>query len=61
MSPLYVNTLSPLWDGLAPLLRRAREVDIAVAYATVQGALLLQRPRQEDAPAATYRSGGRRG
>ncbi|MCU0659826.1 MAG: DEAD/DEAH box helicase family protein [Polyangiaceae bacterium] len=43
MSPLYVSTLSPLWDGLAPLLRRAREVDIAVAYATVQGALLLRR------------------
>jgi superfamily II DNA or RNA helicase/HKD family nuclease len=43
MSPLYVSTVSPLWDGLAPLLRRAREVDIAVAYATLQGAKLLHK------------------
>jgi superfamily II DNA or RNA helicase/HKD family nuclease len=42
MSPLYAGPLSPLWDGLAPLLRRAREVDVAVAYATVQGARLLR-------------------
>lgn len=53
MSPLYVSPLSPLWDGLAPLLKRAREVDIAVAYATVQGARLLkkslERPLQEGA------------
>jgi len=53
MSPLYVSTTSPLWDGLAPLLRRSREVDIAVAYATVQGARLLrkslERPLREGA------------
>lgn len=44
MSPLYVSnsgTSSPLWDGLRPLLKGARQVDIAVAYATVQGARLL--------------------
>lgn len=53
MSPLYVSTHSPLWDGLAPLLRRARAADIAVAYATAQGARLLrrslERPLQEGA------------
>lgn len=43
MSPLHVSTSSPLWDGLEPLLRRAREVDIAVAYATAQGATLLSK------------------
>lgn len=44
MSPLYVSnsgTSSPLWDGLRPLLKEARQIDIAVAYATVQGARLL--------------------
>lgn len=41
MSPLYTSSSSPLWDGLGPLLRRAGEVDVAVAYATVHGARLL--------------------